>query len=66
MCMQRHYTILTPLKQLHADCVLHGAVNYVSNGVRTTFTLDIESNPAHALLFVKYARYIHEASTHES
>ena len=64
--MQRHYTILTPLKQLHADCVLHGAIDYSSNGVRTTFTLDIESNPAHALLFVKYARYIHEASTHES
>jgi hypothetical protein len=64
--MPRHYTILTPLAQLHSDCVLHGAVNYSSNGVRTTFTLDIESNPRHALLFVKYASHIHEVHTHES
>ena len=64
--MIRHYTVLTPIKQLHADCVLYGALNYKSNGVRTTFSLDIEHNTAHALLFMRYASSIHEVSTHES
>lgn len=63
----RHYCIYTSqlTGSVLADLHLYSADRIETHLGRTRFWLDIDSNPAHAVFFLKYSSLIHDIS-HET
>lgn len=62
-----HYCIYSTqlTGELLADLHLYGAAHIEMHLARVRFNLDIQSNPGHAVLFLKYSNCIHDIS-HET
>lgn len=62
--MLKHYCIYTTqlTGSVLADLRLYGAASIEPHLNRTRFWLDVDSVPAHALVYIKYSNVLHDIS----